>query len=113
MRLSEIEDDRAFDVLADIIDPLSEICADKSVIDGFRKNRLGGVKLLLKSHRKSIIEIFAAIEGVPVSEYKINLITLPLKILEALNDPQLVELFTSATPTGGATSSGVALENTD
>ena len=50
-------------------------------------------------------------DGVPVEEYKCNVFTLPVRILELLNDPALVQLFTYQGQTGDANSSGSASEN--
>ena len=55
----------------------------------------------------------AAMDGVPVEEYKCNVFTLPVKILELLNDPDLVQLFTYQGQTGDAKSSGSVSENTE
>ena len=51
------------------------------------------------------------VNGVPVDEYKCNVFTLPAKILELLNDPALIQLFTYRGQTGDAISSGSASEN--
>ena len=59
------------------------------------------------------MQIMATIDGVPVDEYKCNVFTLPVKILELLNDPALVQLFTYQGQTGDAKSSGSVSENTE
>ena len=53
----------------------------------------------------------ATMDGVPVEEYKCNVFTLPVKILELLNDSELIRLFTYQGQTGDANSSGSASEN--
>ena len=57
------------------------------------------------------MKIMATMDGVPVEEYKCNVFTLPVKILELLNDPDIVQLFTYQGQTGDAKSSGSASEN--
>ena len=94
MKSSEIKDEKALDVLADLIDPASDIIQDED----FRKEFLEGdkkkaVKLILKNHKKSIIEILAILDGKSIDEYEVKILTLPAKILEILNDPDLVQLF--------------------
>lgn len=59
------------------------------------------------------MQIMATMDGVPVEEYKCNVFTLPVKILELLNDPDIVQLFTYQGQTGDANSSGSASENTE
>ena len=96
MKISEIKGEDALDLLADIIEPASEIMADPEVKKlANAKNRGAIAKHLIKNHKKSIIEILATIDGVPVDEYDCNVFTLPIKIIEMLNDKELVSFFTS------------------
>lgn len=96
MRLSEVKGEAALDLLADIIEPATEIMSDPKVKDLVKaKNKGAIVKTLIKNHKKSIIEILATIDGVPVDEYDVNVFTLPIKLLELFNDPELVSFFTS------------------
>ena len=69
------------------------------------KNKGAIIKLLIKDHKKSIIEILAMIDGVPVDEYQVNVFTLPMKLLELLNDKDLMSFFTSQGLTEEAISS--------
>ena len=96
MKLSEIKGEAALDLLADIIEPASEIMADsnmKKLIEEKDKGKI--IKALIKDHKKSIIEILVTIDGIPVDEYEINVFTLPIKLLELLNDKELMSFFTS------------------
>lgn len=112
MKLSDIKGDEAFEVLADLIDPASAIMADKEVETSFRSEpRLAFIKLLLKKHSKEITEILAILDRKPVEEYEVNLVALPVKVMELLNDPELEGLFQSQGQT--ETSSGSATENTE
>ena len=111
MKLSEYQGEAALDLLADLIEPAGEIMSDKEIGDLFKKNRLKAIALAIKNHKKAVIQILATMDGVPVDEYKCNVLTLPVKILEILNDPALVQLFTYQGQTGGAKSSGSVSEN--
>lgn len=96
MKLSEIKGEAALDLLADIIEPATEIMADsnmKKLIEEKDKGKI--IKALIKDHKKSIIEILATIDGIPVDKYEINVFTLPIKLLELLNDKELMSFFTS------------------
>lgn len=100
MKLSEYKGEKALDLLADIIEPVAEIASDVEVRNAAeKKDKLKVVKLILKSHKKSIMEIMAAIDETPVNEYQVNILTLPVKLLEILNDKDLWGFFTSAEPT--------------
>lgn len=98
MKLSEIKNEEALDVLADIIEPASEIFSDSDVREIFSK---GGTKSELiskciRKHKSAILKILAGIERVPFDEYEVNVVTLPLKVLELFNDDDLLSFFQSA-----------------
>ena len=97
MKLSEIKGEGALDVLADIIDPVAKICADTEIQKAVKANlpRLAIVKKLLKTHKREIIDIMAYLDGEDPEKYEVNLLTLPVKLLEILNDPDIAILFTS------------------
>lgn len=96
MRLSNIKDEQALDVLAEIIEPAAEILADDEVKRIAREeSKLKLAAYIIKTHKKSVIEIMARLDGKDPAEYSFNLLTLPKKVLEILSDPELAELFTS------------------
>ena len=111
MKLSEYQGEAALDILADLIEPAGEIMSDKEIGEVFKKNRFKAIGLAIKNHKKAVMQIMAALDGVPVEEYKCNVFSLPVKILEILNDPEMIQLFTYQGQTGDANSSGSASEN--
>ena len=113
MKLSEYQGEAALDILADLIEPAGEIMSDKEIGEVFKKNRFKAVALAIKNHKNAVMKIMSTIDGIPVDEYKCNVFTLPVKILELLNDPALVQLFTYQGQMGDAISSGSASENTE
>ena len=114
MRISDIKGERALEVLADLIEPVASIMADSLVVADFRADKkLQAVKRLLKEHKTAVVEILALLHGEDPKEYKVNLLTLPIALLEILNDPDVMELFSSQEQNTGATSFGPATENTE
>ena len=113
MKLSEYQGEAALDILAGLIEPAGEIMSDKEIGEVFKENRFRAIGLAIKNHKKAVMQIMATVDGVPVDEYKCNVFTLPVKILELLNDPELIQLFTYQGQTGDAKSSGSASENTE
>lgn len=111
MKLSEYQGEAALDILAELIEPAGEIMSDKQIGDVFKENRFKAIGLAIKNHKKAVMQILATMDGVPVDEYKCNVFSLPVKILEILNDPALIQLFTYQGQTGDAKSSGSASEN--
>ena len=112
MKLSEYQGEAALDILADLIEPAGEIMSDKEIGEVFKKNRFKAIGLAIKNHKKAVMQIMATMDGVPVDEYKCNVFSLPVKILELLNDPEMIRLFRYQGQTGDANSSGSASENT-
>lgn len=115
MKLTDYKNEDALDLLADILDPFSEILADKEIIKMFQdKNatRIKAVQYLLKEHKKPILQIMARLDGVPVEQYEINLLDIPKKLLEILNDKELIDFFRSQGQTMAGGSFGSVTENT-
>lgn len=117
MRLTDIKGEEALDFLADIMDPIISIMSDKEVQDAFRADdRLTAIKLLLRSHKKETIQIMAIMdgEGDAVEAYteKVNILTLPKKLLALFNDPEVMALFTSQGQMTDGADSGPVTEST-
>lgn len=120
MRLSDFKGEEALDVLADIIEPLSNIITDDD-IQRMAKEKdtpvLAMVKPAIKNHKKDLIAILARLENLPVEEYEetMTLITLPKQVLELLNDPEVQSLFQSQGESEmiSSASSSSAMENTE
>lgn len=94
MKLSEYKGEEAIELLADIIEPAAKILADKECAAALKNKEITkAVKIGLKAHKREVIEIMAALDGVPVDQYEVNLFTLPVKLLELLNDPDLMAFF--------------------
>lgn len=115
MKLTDYKNEDALDLLADILDPFSEILADPEIIKMFKDKdatRIKAVQYLLKEHKKPILQIMARLDGVPVEQYEINLLDIPKKLLEILNDKELIGFFRSQGQTMASGSFGSAMENT-
>lgn len=127
MKLSDIQGERVFDVIADIIDPVANIAQDNAASALFRRERLPegmtaknflvwrarkSLPVLFKEHKGDIIAILASIEGVSEEQYKseLNLVKLMQDATELLSDEAFSVLFISAQ---SGRSSGSAQENTE
>ncbi len=127
MKLSEIQGERVFDVLADIVDPIANIAEDETASALFKREKLPdgmtakkfmiqrarkSLPALLKGHKADIIAILSAIGDVDPDTYKgaLNLVNLMRDATELLTDEAFAELFISAQ---SKATSGSALENTE
>lgn len=114
MKLSEVKGEDALDLLADIIEPASKIMVDPEIKKLAKaKNRATIIKTLIKNHKPEIIEILAAMDGVPAKDYHVNVFTLPIKIGEIINDQELISFFTSQVSMEDLTSSIEPMVNTE
>lgn len=113
-KISDIRGEDALDVLADIMEPASEIMADEEIASMYRSgNRIKAISTAIKNHKKSVIHVLAILDGEDPDGYSPSLISLPTKIIEILNDPELDMVFTSQGQMQGENASGSAMENTE
>lgn len=112
-KLSEYRDEEALDLLADILNPVVEIMQDEKVQEGFKKGSgktlAQVVTLAIKSHKRAVMDIMAALDGVDPSEYHCDIFTLPMKAMEIANDPDLRSFFASQGQINSASTSGSAM----
>ena len=114
MKLREIKNERAIELLADMFDPIMEIASDDKVVSAARSdNKILMVKVILKEHSRAVFELMAMTEGVPVEDYECNVMTLPAKLVELFNQPEFEFLFQSQGQKTENTSFGSATENTE
>lgn len=109
MKLTEIKGEKAMETIADLIEPISVIVTDEK----FRKllesgNRVKAVQYLLRHHSKNVLLCMALLNDEDPETYEPNILTLPAMLIELLNTPELVELFTSGET---VTSSGSPTES--
>jgi len=113
MKLSDFRGEDAIEVLADLIEPVSEIISDKEVLALLKgNNRLKAVSVALKKHKRAVLTILAITDGEDVATYRPTVAALPKKVLEVLNDPDIVSLFSSQSQ-DEKTSSGSATVNSE
>lgn len=117
MKLSDYKGEDAIDVLADIIEPAGLIISDEQFKNLAQKKvgNLAMVKFILKEHKHEIIEILAALERKTYDEYvgTVTLLTLPTKVIELLNDKELVDFFQQQVQMTDEDAFGLATENTE
>lgn len=115
MKLSDYKGEDALDLLADIIEPASGIFGDTEFRDAVRgdASRTSIVKMVLKKHKKEILEIMAVIDGEDPETYKPNVLTLPVKLIDIMNDEEFMRLFQLQGQMEENESSGSAMESTE
>lgn len=113
-RLSEYEGEEALDILADLIVPAADIFSDKRIAALYRAGkRAECIKIAIREHKQAVIELLAVLEREDPKTYKPKIMTLPLQLLQVLNDPEVVGLFRSQAQETESASFGSATENTE
>lgn len=94
-KISEYQDGDALDLLADLLEPAVEIIGDTKVQDAYKAGgKLRAISAAIKLHKGAVMEVMARMNDVPVKEYHCNFLTLPIMLLDLLNDDMLIGFFT-------------------
>ncbi len=110
MKLSEIQGEKAIEVIAELIDPITTIALDENIKNLFDikvkegetaeeaaiKKIKAKVPVLLKSHKKEFAQIIGALEG--KNPEKLNILEITKGVMEMICDKALMQLFSSALP---------------
>lgn len=112
-KLSDYQGEEAIVLLGEILEPTMVILADKDVSENKAPTRLQLASIILKKHPKEILEILARLDGEEVKDYKCNILTLPTKVVEILNDKDLMDFFASQTAEMLKSASGAVTANTE
>lgn len=118
MRISDFKNEDAIELLADLIEPIGDLISHKEVKEAIqsKQSKLAIAKVMLSSGKNEVLQILAALNGVPISEFTCNPITIFKDLLTLLNDPELSEVtdfFTSAQTPTIKDASGFVAENTE
>jgi hypothetical protein len=114
MRLSEIKGDAALDALADLIEPAAEIMSDPQVKQLYDQGKSArAVAVAIKNHKDAVKTVLAVMDGEDPEKYNPSLLSLPLKLIELLNDPEVISLFRSPRQSSDDLSFGGATANTE
>ena len=103
------------DLFADLLEPAAEILGDKELAEILKSGGkpVRAIRLAIKNHKGAVLEMLAALDGVPAAEYKApGPIALTAKLLGWLNNPELQNLFTMQGQKRDAAASGSATEST-
>lgn len=115
MKLAEYTGEDAIELLADIIEPLAEILQDKEIATAVENGstRIKLAQMILKRHKRKVLEVMAAIDREDVENYKPNIFVLPMRLVELLSQPEMKELFLSQGQMNIGEPSGSATANTE
>ena len=90
-----------------------ELMKDEEFLRLLDTNRVEAVKVAIKKHKKEVITILAVLDGEDPATYNVGLLTLPIRLIQLVNDKELVSLFQSQGQSMEETSSGSATVSTE
>lgn len=94
-KLSEYTNEKAAEILADLLDPAGEIFSDKKFTESLQDSPISAAKIALRKHSKSVIDVLAILDGVPREKYAVNPMQILSKFIAVLNDKDLMSAFIS------------------
>lgn len=111
MKLSEFKDEKAIEVIADLMAPIGRIAANPE--NAKAKNKTVGefAAAILKNNVKDVMTMFAVLSDEDPTEYHCTAATVILDVMNMLSDPALMQLFGVQSKTPAL--SGSASENTE
>ena len=117
-RLQDIKGLEAMDVLADQLDPVTELVKKPEILKVIDENGLNDIetiKALIKGGKMEVLQILAILDGRPIEEFleTFDILTLPVMLYQTFNDDALQAVFTSQGQNEAVKSSGLAMESTE
>lgn len=108
MKLGDFKGERAIEVIADLIEPITNIAEDQSNLQLFRAERLEGesdhemavrdfkkkIPALLRSHKSDILTILSVINDIDANE--LSLMDIIKGTTELVSDKDFMSLFLSS-----------------
>lgn len=112
--LTEIKGDEALDMVADLLDPATEIMTDDDVKDAYyNESKVKAISVAIKNHKKAVKTILALVEGEDPNTYEPNVVIIPARIYQIITDPVLQDLFTLPNQNLEEATSGSVSESTE
>lgn len=110
-----VKGEKAFEAMADILDPIIEISQDKKVTEEYSKSLLHAVKYVCKKHASAVKTIVETLQDKDMSEATI--LDYVSELLDLFEDQSVQRMLTSLFPYAeqkkDSTSSGSAMETTE
>lgn len=97
MKLSEIKNEQAIDVLGEILPSFQRIVTNEEITKIRSRDKYTYIELasaILKNCKSDILVILATLDGKTVKTYECTLVSLFKDIFELITDPEIQDLFT-------------------
>lgn len=112
MKLSDYKNEDALDLLADLLDPVSDIMTDAEMRKVAESaDRMAIAKYVLKNKQKQVVQILARMDGKTPDKYSATITEMFAQIMDVLNDKTMLDFFASQAQKITGVSSGPVTEN--
>lgn len=93
-RLTELKNEQAAELLAELIEPAATLFADGKIKEALKESKLAAVKVAMKNHGKELVDILAIVDGADRATYSVNAMQIITKSIALLSDKELLQAFT-------------------
>ncbi len=107
-RILDARGEEALDVLADLLDPITEIATDPEISGMMQTGGSATVAqfaaAVLRRHKSAVMQIMAIDDGKTAEEERgiLSAVTVPARLLKLLSNPAVKELFFGAAGANGS-----------
>lgn len=93
----ERTNEQELELFADLLEPVATIIADPEISALLKRGEppIRAIAAAIKRHKQEVVEILAITDGADPADYKVNAMTIPIKLARLLKRPEVQELFTS------------------
>lgn len=93
--LTEIKGDEALDLVADLLEPATEIFSDKEVAKAYNESAVKAISIAIKNHKESVKTIIALMNEEDPKTYQPSVADIPVTLYQIITDKELQNLFIS------------------
>lgn len=111
MRLSDFKDEKAIEVVADLLEPIANVVTNEKNAEAKDKGVLQFASAMLKNSAADVKSILAILDDKDPAEYHCTAASVLGDVVNMLSDPELMQLFGLRSET--ATSAGSASMKTE
>ena len=112
--LTEIKGDDALDLIADLLEPATEIMSDKKIKTAYyAKNKASAIKVAIKEHKQAVKLILAVLEEKDPKTYEPSVGDIMAGAVKIMGDTALQDLFTLPNQKSEEDTSGSVSESSE
>lgn len=113
IKLSEYKNEKAVELLADLLDPICKIAANPGNQKAKGKSKIHFAQAMMKNNAREIVDILAILSGENPEKYECTAADILVGVLELLNDDEISLLFGLQSQKKGVTPSGSVSESVE